>query len=92
MCVCVCVSVSVCLCLSVSVCVCLCVSVSVSVSVSVCVCVPVKSDGGISLVAQWLRLRPAKAGVPGSIPGQGTGSHMLHLKRPSATMKASTVR
>ena len=31
---------------------------------------------GTSLVAQWRRLRAPKAGGPGSIPGQGTKSHM----------------
>ena len=29
-----------------------------------------------SLVAQWLRLRAPNAGGPGSIPDQGTRSHM----------------
>ena len=29
-----------------------------------------------SLVVQWLRLHPPKAGGPGSIPGQKTRSHM----------------
>ena len=29
-----------------------------------------------SLVVQWLRLRAPNAGGPGSIPGQGTRSHM----------------
>ncbi|TEA34881.1 hypothetical protein DBR06_SOUSAS4310073, partial [Sousa chinensis] len=29
-----------------------------------------------SLVAQWLRLYAPNAGGPGSIPGQGTRSHM----------------
>ena len=32
---------------------------------------------GTSLVVQWLRLRAANAGGLGSIPGQGTRSHML---------------
>ena len=32
--------------------------------------------GGTSLVAQWLRLRTLNAGGLGSIPGQGTRSHM----------------
>ena len=32
------------------------------------------------LVAQWLRLRALNAGGLGSIPGQGTRSHMLQLK------------
>ena len=35
---------------------------------------------GISLVDQWLRLHTPNAGNPGSIPGQGTRSHMLELK------------
>ena len=52
---------------------------------------------GISLVVQWLRLRAPSAGGPGSIPGQGTRSHMpllrvrmLQLKKkriPHATTK-----
>ena len=42
---------------------------------------------GTSLLVQWLRLCPPKAGVPGSIPSQGTKSHMLQLKIPSATTK-----
>ncbi|TEA36818.1 hypothetical protein DBR06_SOUSAS310246, partial [Sousa chinensis] len=33
-----------------------------------------------SLVVQWLRLRSSNAGGPGSIPGQGTRSHMQQLK------------
>ena len=37
-----------------------------------------------SLVVQWLRLCEPNAGGPGSIPGQGTRSHMLHAtKEPS---------
>ena len=35
---------------------------------------------GTSLVTQWLRLRAPSAGGPGSIPGQGTRSHMLQLR------------
>ena len=35
---------------------------------------------GTSLVVQWLRLRAASARGPGSIPGQGTRSHMPQLK------------
>ena len=38
---------------------------------------------GTSLVVQWLRLHTPKAGKLGSIPGQGTRSHMLQLS-PSA--------
>ena len=33
-----------------------------------------------SLVVQWLRLDAPKAGVPGSIPGQGTRSYILQLR------------
>ena len=35
---------------------------------------------GTSLVDQWLRLQAPKAEGLGSIPAQGTGSHMLQLK------------
>ena len=35
---------------------------------------------GASLVVQWLRLRSPNAGGLGSIPGQGTSSHMLQLQ------------
>ena len=35
---------------------------------------------GISLVVQWLRLCNPNAGNPGSIPGQGTRSHMVKLR------------
>ena len=38
--------------------------------------------GGASLVIQWLRLPAPNAGDPGSIPCQGTRSHMLQLKNP----------
>ncbi|TEA38685.1 hypothetical protein DBR06_SOUSAS610021, partial [Sousa chinensis] len=33
-----------------------------------------------SLVVQWLRLRAPNSGGLDSIPGQGTGSHMLQLR------------
>ena len=42
---------------------------------------------GTFLVAHWLRLHPPNAGGPGSIPGQGTRSHMLQLKIWHAAMK-----
>ena len=52
-----------------------------------------------SLVAQWLRLHGCKTGGPGSIPVQGTRSHMLqlsvrmpHLKNPQAAMKTDDPR
>ena len=39
---------------------------------------------GTSLVDQWLRLRTLNAGGLGSIPGQGTRSHMPQLRPSSA--------
>ena len=42
-----------------------------------------KEEPGTSLVVQWLRLPALNAGGPGSIPGQGTRSHMPQL-RPGA--------
>ena len=33
-----------------------------------------------SLVVQWLRLQSLNAGDLGSIPGEGTRSHMLQLR------------
>ena len=38
------------------------------------------SHPGTSLGVCLLRLCTANAGGPGSIPGQGTGSHMLQLR------------
>ena len=38
-------------------------------------------------VVQWLRLHSPNAGGPGSIPGQGTRSHMPQLKIPHAATK-----
>ena len=46
-----------------------------------------KTESGTSLVVQRLRLRTPNAGGPGSIPGQGTRSHMLQLKIPHTTRK-----
>ena len=43
---------------------------------------------GTSSVVQWLRLSAPNAGGPGSIPGQGTRSHMLQL-RPGAAKSIS---
>ena len=37
-----------------------------------------------SLVVQWLRICAPNAGDLGSIPGQGTRSHMLPLKDPTS--------
>ena len=42
---------------------------------------------GTSLVVQWLRLCAASAGGLGSIPGQGTRSHVPQLKIPHAATK-----
>ena len=47
----------------------------------------VKNSCGTSLVVQWLRLCATNAGDQGSIPGQGTRSHILQLKIPSAKTK-----
>ena len=44
---------------------------------------------GTSLVVQWLRLHAPNAGGPGSIPSQGTGSHMLQLRIPHVATKIS---
>ena len=35
-----------------------------------------KQEEGTSLVVQWVRPHAPNAGGPGSIPGQGTRSHM----------------
>ena len=40
-------------------------------------------NGGTSLLIQWLELQGPNAAGLGSIPGQGSRSHMLQL-RPSA--------
>ena len=45
------------------------------------------SKTGTSLVVQWLRLHAPNAGGPGSIPGQGTRSHMLQLSVPVQQLK-----
>ena len=42
---------------------------------------------GISLVVQWLRFCAPNAGGPGSIPRQGTRSHVLQLKIPHSATK-----
>ena len=38
--------------------------------------IKLKNCLGTSLVAQWIGLRTPNAGDPGSIPGQGTRSHV----------------
>ena len=40
----------------------------------------IKTKMGTSLVAQWLRLLGLIAGGQGSIPGQGTRSHVLQQR------------
>ena len=50
-------------------------SVSVGMVEGVDFC-PQDPSSGTSLVVQWLRLWAPNAGGPGSIPGQGTRSHM----------------
>ena len=42
---------------------------------------------GTSLVTQWLRLQALNAGRPGSIPGQGTRSHMPQLRDHMSQLK-----
>ena len=37
-------------------------------------------------MVQWLRLCTPNAGDPGSIPGQGTRSHMLQLRPGTAKL------
>ena len=39
----------------------------------------IQKETGTSLVLQWLRLGAPNVGGLGSIPGQGTRSHMLQL-------------
>ena len=43
---------------------------------------------GTSLVVQWLRLHTPNAGGPGSIPGQGTRSHMPQLRARMLQLRA----
>ena len=51
------------------------------------------SNIGTSLVVQWVTLRAPNAGGPGSIPGQGTRSHMhAATKSAHATAKKSACR
>ena len=45
-----------------------------------------------SLVVQWLQLLAPNAEGPGSIPGQGTRSHILQLKIPRALTKTQHVQ
>ena len=51
---------------------------------------PKNSPIWASMVVQWLRLHAPNAGGLGSVPGQGTRSHMPHL-RPSAVKKKKKV-
>ena len=44
-------------------------------------------NSGTSLVIHCLRICAPNAGGPGSIPGQGTRSHMLQLKIPHVVVK-----
>ena len=49
--------------------------------VDICTKMTIKKNHlGTSLVAQWLRLWAPNAEGLGSIPGQGTGSHMPQLR------------
>ncbi|TEA35059.1 hypothetical protein DBR06_SOUSAS33710015, partial [Sousa chinensis] len=41
-----------------------------------------------SLVAQWLGRHAPNAGGPGSVPGQGTRSHMPQLRVPMPQLRS----
>ena len=43
-------------------------------------------------MVQWLRLCIPNAGDPGSIPGQGTRSHMLQLRVPMLQLRPGTAK
>ena len=47
----------------------------------------IKAISGTSLVIQWFRLQAPNAGGLGSIPGQGTRSHVAATKSSHATTK-----
>ena len=44
----------------------------------------IQAKWGTFWVVQWLRLRTPNAGGSGSIPGQGTRSHMMQLRATAA--------
>ena len=54
-----------------------------------------RSDEGISLVVQWLRLHAPNVGSPDLNPGQGTRSHMpkvrIHMPRPKIPQAATKI-
>ena len=73
-----------------------CVCVCVCVCIHVCVCVlweggeewfGRKVTHGASLVVWWLRLGASNSGDLGSVPGQGTRSHMPQLRVPMLQLK-----
>ena len=47
---------------------------------------------GTSLLVQWLSLHAPNAGGPGSIPSQGTRSHMLQLRVHMLQLRLSTAK
>ena len=47
---------------------------------------------GTSLVVQWLRLQAPNAGCLGSIPGQGTRSHMPQLRVRMPQLRPGTAK
>ena len=49
-------------------------------------------SAGTSLVVQWLRLQAPNTGGPGSIPGQGSRSHMPQLRGHMQQLKPGTVK
>ena len=48
---------------------------------------PPRTCQGASLVVQWLRLQAPGAGDLGSVPGQGTRTHMPQLSIPKPQLK-----
>ena len=51
-----------------------------------------KDTRGTSLVVQWLRLHTPNTGGLGSIPGQGTRSHVPQLRVRGPQLRSSAVK
>ena len=50
----------------------------------------IQAKRGTSWVVQWFRLHTPNAGGSGSIPGQGTRSHMLQLRASTTNQMLKT--
>ena len=57
------------------------IHIHVSILFQMGICIFKSKTGRTSLVVQWLRLLAPNAGGLSSVPGQGTRSCMLQLKR-----------